>query len=420
MRTSNKLSAVAVTRKTKPGRYADGGGLYLQVSKVKTKAWLFRFMQAGRAREMGLGAVDIVSLAEARDKARECRKLLLDGVDPIEHRRGVRMQAQAQAARGVTFKDCAERYVAAREAGWRNDKHRAQWKSTLSTYCYPTIGDLAVADIDVGLVLKCIEPIWTEKPDTAGRVRGRIEAVLDWAAARGYRTRDNPAQWKGHLDKVLPPRRQIARVQHHAALPYPEIPAFMADVRARDDVSARCLEFTILTAARTGEAVGAAWKEIDLSGKVWTVPAERMKGGREHRVPLSDRAIEILETLPREGEFVFPGGKAGKALSNMALLMTLRRMGRNDLTTHGFRSTFRDWCAESTNYSREVAEMSLAHAISSDVEAAYRRGDLFAKRRRLMAEWSKYCAKPVATADVLPLRKPAKSKKREAADHADV
>ena len=284
-----------------------------------------------------------------------------------------------KAVARVTFRQCAERYVAAHEPAWKNSKHKAQWRATLGTYCYPVFGDVAVGAIDVGLVTKALEPIWTTKPETAGRVRGRMEAILDWATVRGYRTGDNPARWKGHLDKLLPARGKVRRVKHHAALPYPEVPAFVPLLREREGLSARALEFVILTAARTSEAIGARWSEIDLANKVWTIPRDRMKGGREHRVPLSDRAIEIIASLPREAEYVFPGARAGKPLSNMALLTTLRRMGRGDLTAHGFRSTFRDWAAETTGFPSDVVEMALAHAVSSKVEAAYRRGDLFEK-----------------------------------------
>jgi len=392
-----------VARATKPGRYADGGGLYLQVSQSGTRAWLFRFMRDGTARHMGLGPVRDVSLAEARTKASECRKVLLSGADPIEQRQAARVTAKFDSARAITFKECAERHIRAQEAGWKNATHRAQWKSTLATYAYPVIGDLPVAVVDTALVLKVIEPIWGTKPETAGRLRGRIEAVLDWARARGFRQGENPARWRGHLDKLLPARRKLARVKHHAALPYAEIPSFMTELRAREGVGARALEFAILTASRTGEIVNARWSEIDTAAKLWTIPAERMKAGREHRVPLSARALEILKALPREGDFVFIGARANRPLSNMALLETLRRMGRGDLTTHGFRSTFRDWCAERTAYARDVAEMALAHAIKDQTEAAYRRGDLFEKRRRLMSDWAKYCKLAPATPHVIAL-----------------
>ncbi|MBC7103815.1 MAG: integrase arm-type DNA-binding domain-containing protein [Parvibaculum sp.] len=404
-RSQHKLTAVKVARLTKPGRYGDGGGLWLQVAAGGSRSWLFRFMRDGKAREMGLGALMTVTLAEAREKARECRKALSEGLDPIEARDGIRKAAAVDAARAVTFREAAERYIEAHRPGWKNAKHADQWGSTLEAYVYPTIGALPVAAVDVALVLKCIEPIWSTKPETAGRVRGRIESVLDWAAARGYRTGDNPARWRGHLDKLLPPKSKVAKVKHHAAMPYADVPAFMAELRDRSDNSSRCLEFAVLTASRTGEAIGARLEEIDLSAKVWTIPAERMKGGREHRAPLSDRALEIVRSMPREGDFVFPGAKAGQPLSNMALLMTLRRMGHEDLTAHGFRSSFRDWAAEQTAFPNEVAEMALAHAVGDKVEAAYRRGDLLAKRRQLMDAWAKFCSSPrTAGADVLPIK----------------
>jgi integrase len=281
--------------------------------------------------------------------------------------------------------------MASLAAGWRNAKHAAQWKSTLVSYAYPVFGDLPVATIDTGLVLKAIEPIWTTKPETAGRVRGRIEAVLDWATARGYRQGDNPARWRGHVDKLLPARSKVARVEHHAALPYPEVPVFIRDLRGREGIAARALEFAILTAGRTGEVIGTTWAGLDLNAQLWTIPAERMKAGRAHRVPLSSRALAILADLPVEGEFVFCGAKKGKSLSNTSLLATMRRMGRGDLTTHGFRSSFRDWAAETTAFPRDLCEMALAHTVGNRVETAYRRGDLFEKRRELAEAWTTYC-----------------------------
>lgn len=402
----NKLSAAGVNALKEQGRYADGLGLYLQVSSSGTKSWLFRFQRDGQPRQMGLGPLHTVSLADARQQAAQARRMLLDGIDPIEARQAARARARTEAAKGISFRQCAERYIAAHEAAWRNDKHRAQWRSTLETYCHPIFGDLPAAAIDTGLVLKALEPIWTSKPETASRVRGRVESVLDWATVRGHRAGENPARWRGHLDKLLPARSKVARIKHHAALPYGELPAFMEELRGRDGIAARALEFAILTAARTGEVIGARWSEVDLAAKVWTIPGERMKGGREHRIPLSQRALELLERLPREkdGEFVFMGGRKGKGLSNMALLETLRRMECGDLTAHGFRSTFRDWAAETTGYPSEVVEMALAHAIGSKVEAAYRRGDLFEKRRRLMQEWAGYCASPMRQSDVVPMR----------------
>jgi integrase len=392
MRTGNKLTPLAVKNAKEPGLYGDGYGLYLQVSQFGTKSWLYRFQRDGVPRKMGLGALHTVTLADARQRAADARRALLDDIDPIDARRERRAANKLEAAKAITFKQCAERYIAAQTAGWRNEKHAAQWTATLATYAYPIIGDLPVAAIDTGLVLKVIEPIWNTKPETASRVRGRIESVLNWAKVREYRLGDNPARWRGHLDNVLPRRSKIQKVKHHPALPYAEIPAFMGELRDRQDVSARALEFTILTAARTGEVIGARWSEIE--GKVWTIPAERMKSGKEHQVPLTKRVLAILDSLPREGAFVFPGARASKPLSNMAMLELLRGMRGADSTVHGFRSGFRDWAAERTNYPDFVVEKALAHVVADKVQAAYRRGDLFEKRRGLMDGWSAYCASP--------------------------
>ena len=411
-RTIGKLTALAVERAKRRGYYGDGGGLFLQVSASGSKSWVFRFRDAGKLREMGLGPTHTITLAEARQKALECRKARLDGADPIEARKATRAAVKLDAAKAMTFKACAERYIAAHKAGWKNDKHAAQWPSTLGTYVYPIMGSLPVQAVDVGLVLKALEPIWTTKPETAGRVRGRIESVLDWATARGYRQGENPARWRGHLENLLPQKAKVRRVEHHAALPYVEIAGFMAALRQQAGIAARALEFAILTAARTGEVIGARWEEINLAERLWTIPAERMKAGKEHRVPLSAPALAILENLAkvREGEFVFPGGRHGRAISNMAMLMTLRRMKRDDLTAHGFRSSFRDWAAERTTFPAEVAEMALAHTVSDKVEAAYRRGDLFQKRRQLAEAWAKFCAAAPAAGQVVPIRSAAVSK----------
>ena len=406
-----RLTALKVLKVKKPGMYADGAGLYLQVTgdgdKHVAKSWIYRFTLGGRAREMGLGSLSTFGLAEARIKATECRRLTYEGIDPIEARRSARARVALDAAKTLTFKACAEQYIAAHGAGWRNAKHAAQWGSTLKTYAEPVIGSLPVQNIDTALMMKILEPVWSKKPETAGRLRGRIESVLDWATARGYRVGENPARWRGHLDKLLPARAKVRRVKHHAALPYDELGEFIAALQAQDGVAARALEFLILTAARTGEVIGARPGEI--KDRVWTVPAERMKGGREHRVPLSAPALTIAESVKKEhaSEFLFPGGKRAKPLSNMAMLALLRRMERPDLTAHGFRSTFRDWAAERTNYPREVVEMALAHAINSKVEAAYRRGDLFAKRCSLMAEWAKFCTKTKSAGrgQVVPMRR---------------
>ena len=397
-RSINRLSSRKVMTETKRGLHADGGGLYLQVSQFDTKSWLFRFTLNKKSRQMGLGPIHTVSLAEARQEAEQCRKLLREGVDPIERRRTLRGKAQAEAVKAMTFKECAERYISAHSSAWKNIKHVNQWQSTLKTYVYPIFGDLPVQEVDTGLVMKVLEPIWITKTETAGRVRGRVEAVLDWASARKYRNSENPARWKGHLDKLLPARSKIAKVKHHAALPYDDIGAFMSTLREQEGISARGLELLILTAARTGEVIKARWDEIDFDKAIWTISAERMKVGKEHRVPLSDPALNVLKELKGAtlNEFVLPGMRPGTSLSNMAFLQLLKRMGHPDLTAHGFRSTFRDWAAERTAYPHEVAEMALAHAVANKVEAAYRRGDLFDKRRRIMDDWAEYCANPGA------------------------
>jgi integrase len=411
-RTIGKLTALAVAKAKRRGYYGDGGGLYLQVSAAGAKSWVFRYKEAGRQHEMGLGSLHTIGLAEAREKARKCRRVRLEGIDPIEARKTARRKAKVEAAQAMTFRQCAERYIDAHKAGWRNPKHAAQWPNTLTAYVYPVFGNLPVQAIDVGLVMKAIEPIWPAKPETASRVRGRIEAVLDWATARDYRQGDNPARWRGHLENLLPKKSKVRRVEHHAALAYAELPEFVAELRREEGIGAKALEFAILTVARTSEVIGARWSEIDLERRLWVIPAERMKAGKEHRVPLSEVSASILEAMQkvREGDYVFPGGKARRPLSNMAFLMLLRRVGRGDLTAHGFRSTFSDWCSERTNFAAEVREMALAHSASDKVEAAYRRSDLFQKRRQLAEAWSKFCATPSANGQVVPIRQQALTK----------
>lgn len=398
-----ELSAIGLEKASrKRGVYRCGNGLYLIVGSSRpghagTRSWVFRYMRRGKARAMGLGRYPDRSFARAKDQARKFREMLAEGKDPLEERRALRDREVLEAAKAITFQEAAEQFITARKAGWQNTKHAAQWSATLATYAYPIIGALSVAAVDTSLVMKVLEPMWTAKPETANRLRGRIEAVLDWAKVRGYRAGENPARWRGHLDKLLPARSKVRKIEHHAALPYAGIPAFMATLAKQDGVAARALEFAILTAARTGEVLGARWGEINLAEKLWTIPAVRMKGGREHRVPLSTAAIEILQGVLKiagNGEpdaYVFPGANKGKPLSNMALTMTLRRMDRDDLTVHGFRSTFRDWAAERTSYPSEVAEMALAHAVGDKTEAAYRRGDMFERRRALAVDWASYC-----------------------------
>jgi integrase len=408
-RTVGKLTALKVSRDLKPGMYADGAGLYLQVTGAGAKSWIFRYSLHGKAREMGVGSLSAVSLANARIKAAECRRLRQDGIDPIEARKTRREQAALDAAKTLTFKEAAESYIASHEAGWRNAKHSSQWTNTLATYAEPVLGKLSIQAIDTNVVLKALQPIWKTKPETASRVRGRIEAILDWAKVRGLRQGENPARWRGHLDHLLPAKAKVRRVKHHAALPYAELPDFITQLRAQEGGAARALEFTILTASRTGETIGAAWDEVNTHDKVWTVPVDRMKAGKEHRVPLSSRALAIVRDHDdvRSSVYVFPGGKPGKPLSNMAMTEVLRRMGRGDITVHGFRSTFRDWAAERTNFPNEVVEMALAHTIGDKTEAAYRRGDLFEKRRRLMADWATYCNTPAASGrdKAIPMRR---------------
>jgi integrase len=410
-RTIGKLTALKVDKAKQPGMYGDGGGLYLRVTEDAAKNWVFRFMLNGRPRWMGMGPLHTVNLAEARKRAGEHRLQRHDGIDPIDARRAERLKAQLEAAKAITFKECAEAYIKAHRAGWHNGKHAAQWQATLATYAEPAIGKLSVQAIDTGLVLKVLEPIWTTKPETAGRVRGRIEAVLDWAKVHAYRTGENPARWRGHLDTLLPARGKVRKVEHHAALSYTELPGFLFALREQEGIAARALEFTILTAARTGETIFAGWNEIDLLDKTWTIPAKRMKAGREHRVPLPARVLAILEEMQAhrraEEDFVFPGGKPGKPLSNMAFLMLLRRMGRGELTAHGFRATFKTWASERTGFQNEIVEAALAHVVGSKVEQAYRRGDMFEKRRRLMQQWATFCTTALrqeTAGNVAPIR----------------
>ena len=408
-REIERLSALAVTRANTPGLYPDGGGLYLRVSRGGGKAWVMRFTLSGKAHEMGLGSFKNVGLAGARKKAIDARLLLSEGRDPLAHKRtdeALRIAVENEATAGsMTFDRCAEAYIRAHESSWRNPKHRQQWRNTLTTYVSPAFGRVPVRKIDVALVMKVLEPIWNAKTETASRVRGRIEVVLDWAKVRGFRSGENPARWRGHLDHLLPARSKVRKVKHHAALPYVEIGAFMRELREMNGNGAAALEFLILTAARTGEIIGARRSEINVGARVWVVPAERMKGGREHRVPLSSPAIAVLRRVgvDKDGH-LFSGKDDDTPLSDMALLMVLARMNRGDITAHGFRSTFRDWAAQRTNYQNEVVEMALAHAVESKTEAAYRRTDLFEKRRRLMDAWAAFCGKTVPRGKVIPLQ----------------
>jgi integrase len=378
--------------------YADGAGLYLRITPEGARNWVLRYMLNRRPRWMGLGPLALYGLADARAKTLEARRKRHEGIDPIEARRAERVRQRLDEAKAITFKQCAESYVASHGAGWRNEKHKYQWPATLSAYAYPFIGALPVQAVDTALVLKVLEPIWAKKPETASRVRQRIENILDFAKVRAYREGENPARWRGHLDKLLPARSRVQQVEHLAALSYAALPAFLAGLREREAVAARGLEFLILTAARTGEVIGARWNEIDLLDKTWTVPATRMKAGREHRAPLTPRALAILGDMQSarhsDDAYVFPGPRAGKPLSNMAFLMLLRRMELGDLTVHGFRATFKTWASERTSFQNEIVEAALAHVIGDKVEQAYRRGDMFEKRRRLMQQWATFCTAP--------------------------
>ena len=346
-----------------------------------------------------------MSLINAREQAAECRRLVVAGVDPIVARKEEREAIRLASAKATTFEQCAKAFIASHEAGWRNSEHRCQWRLTLATYVFPVMGNLPVEAIDTALVLKALEPIWTEKPETASCVRGRIESVLNWAKVRGHRQGENPAQWRGHLDQLLPSKRKVRQVKHHAAMPYREIGTLMAKLREEQTTAARAVEFMILTATRRGETIGARWEEIDLKQCMWTIPADRMKAGREHRVPLSPRGIAILNEMAelRLNEFVFPGTKQGRPLSRVTPERLFRHLNVI-ATSHGFRSSFRDWCAEQTNHPREAAELALAHAVGDTVERAYQRGDLLEKRRKLMDAWAAYCARKPNTANIVPIK----------------
>jgi integrase len=415
-RTIEKLSPKRVRMLTrpgaKPGMYADGGNLWLHcgaalaAAKPGTKpggsSWIFRYMIDGRAREMGLGPTHTVSLAEARELARMARMKLLLGIDPLAERDAARKARALEAARSITFRATAEKYIAANKTGWKNAKHRDQWKNTLTTYVYPLIGGLPVGDVDTGAITKILQPLWTVKSETAGRVRGRIEAVLNYAKVHGWFSGENPARWRGHLENVLPKRSKVRKVRHHPALPYDDMASFMHALQQQKGVAAQALEFLILTATRSNEVLCMRPEEV--KNKVWIIPEGRMKGEREHRVPLPDRAVEIVEKMREgDGDFLFPGAKEGRPLSNMAMLELVRGMTRDDgkpwtdrhgetVVPHGFRSSFRDWVSDCTSFPPELAEMALAHAIDDKTEAAYRRSDMFEKRRLLMAAWANFIA----------------------------
>ena len=409
--------ALDVSRLTEPGMHFVGGvaGLALQILPSGGKTWILRAVIAGKRRDMGLGAYPGVSLARAREKAQDARDEIRKGVDPIEEARAARSRLKAERAAALSFKQCAEKYISSHRPSWRSEKHADQWANTLETYAYPFMGDLLVRDIGVAHVLQVLEQrekadgptFWISKTETANRVQGRIAAIIDWATARSYRSGENPARWKGHLDKLLPAPDKVAKVEHHLALAVSDVGAFMVELRKKVGMGAKALEFAILTAARSGEVRGATWGEIDMDAAVWTIPAQRMKAEREHRVPLSAAAVTLLEGQPKgkSDGLVFPAPRGGE-LSDMTMTKVLRDM-EVPAVPHGFRSTFRDWASERTNYPRDVAEMALAHTVGTKVELAYRRGDLFDKRRRMMAEWATFCGKVEEKGNVLPMNKRA-------------
>jgi integrase len=417
------------------GFHCDGGGLYLSARPLRggegvTRSWIFRYRRLGRLRDLGLGPTTTVGLAAARERARAARQKLLDGVDPIEERRAAKVASAVTAARRMSFEECADSYIEANRSGWKNAKHADQWRSTLLTYAYPVIGALPVDVVEVVHVMKILEPIWSTKTETASRVRGRIEKILDRAKALKLRSGENPARWVGHLDQLLPKKSQVAPVENHPALPYAQLPEFMADLRRRDGFGARALEYSILTAARTADTIGGKWTEIDLRDNLWTVPKDRMKGQRgarkrDHVVPLVRQTLAILAAMPRGeggGEYLFPGNP-GEPLSNAAMAAVIDRMnedrvkaglpkwvdpqqGGREIVPHGFRSTFKDWCTEETEYPNEMSEMALAHTLPDKVEAAYRRGNMRERRRHMMADWATFAANQVAAtrSQITPVR----------------
>jgi len=407
-RKAKELSALEVNRLTAPGLHFVGGvaGLSLQVSASGARSWILRATVGTRRRDIGLGGFPDVTLAGAREAARTARAKIKEGIDPVEDSKAKRSALAAVQAAAITFGEAAAKYIAAHESGWKSAKHAAQWSATLETYAFPTIGKIRVSEIETAHIITILEGIWTTKTETASRLRGRIESVLDWATVRGYRKGENPARWKGHLDMILPARAKVQKVAHHAALDYREMGAFMAELAKVEGMGARALEFAILTAARSGEVRGATWAEIDEQAGIWTIPAGRMKAEKEHRIPLTAPALALLAKLPRIAgtDLMFPNSKEKPtALSDMTLTAVLRRMGQT-VTAHGFRSTFRDWAGETTAYPREVIEHALAHQLKDKAEAAYARGTLFDKRRRLMADWAKHCAIVAKSGEVTPIR----------------
>lgn len=387
-----KLSALRVKRASKPGLYGDGHGLYLRVGDGNAKSWVLRYMLSGVAHSMGIGAVADFSLAEARERAAKYRKLAKQGIDPIEARRAERT---GSSARAITFAACAEAYIANHKGAWKGARHAKQWMSSLEAYACPALGGLPVSRIDTAAVMSVLGPIWTQKPETAARLRGRIESVLDFATSAGYRSGENPARWRGHLANLLPRKSKVAQVKHYQALPYAAMPAFMTLLRQRTEVADYALQFAILTAVRSGEALAATWDEFDLEAKLWTIPAERMKAKRDHIVPLSDAVLVVLAKMrmirqPGVG-VVFAGRRRGRPLGHGQLLRTIAALGYRGVTTHGMRSAFRDWAGDCTAFPRELAEAALAHVVGDKSETAYRRSTAIEKRRCLMQAWADYC-----------------------------
>jgi len=420
---TNRLTPLKVKSTSKPGYLSDGLGLYLQVTGRGTKSWAFRYERQGKRRELGLGPCHTISLADARQKAADLRRHLIDGKDPYTAKRGAELADKLVAAKALTFDQCAEQYIAAKRPGWKNEKHADQWTSTLAGYASPVFGKLAVADVDTGLVMRVLEPIWATKQETASRLRGRIEAVLDWASSKSYRTGENPARLKGHLDNLLAKINKADRVRHHPALEYKRVGDFMAALRLQAGSAAKALELAVLTACRSGEVRGATWNEIDLDAALWVIPASRMKLKKEHYVPLPGAALALLRTIKESSSntLIFPGVREGQ-LSDMTLTQIIRRMdaasvesggagwrdGKGEvITAHGFRSTFRDWAGETSSYPREVIEHALAHGLKDKAEAAYARGSLLDKRRKLMQSWADHCAAPQAAATVIPINREA-------------
>lgn len=402
-RQLHRLTALKIGKLDAPGQYPDGGNLHFQISVTGSRSWIFKYTLRGRSREMGLGPLSAVSLAAARAEAAKCRELLRAGIDPIEARNTERKSRALEQSGPRLFKTAAAEYIEKQQAGWKNPKHAQQWANTLATYAFPTLGDQEVGEIDTAMIVRVLQPIWMAKRETAFRLRGRLERILDAEKALGYRSGENPARWRGHLDTLLPKQNRRKKIKHHPALPWQEMPEFMSALRQRPEPTARMLELLILTAVRTQEALYARPEEFAMNYRVWTVPGERMKMELPLRVPMTDRVVELIEqALPhaRHG-WLFPGKKEKKPYSNMAMLKVLERMGYDHVTVHGFRSTFRDWVAECTEYADSLAEKALAHAIQNESEAAYRRGDMLERRRQMMADWACFCAGEKAV--VIPL-----------------